>query len=85
MDRAIPRRYFWLPTEKEFQTSNPLLTWKWTRHFLASKYGSGEWIMEGEVKSINHHHHDRSKLPPRHNAHMFVGLLLRSPRCRVRW
>lgn len=42
-------RYLWVPSEKEFQTSNPLLTWKWTRHFLACKHGSGEWIMEGEV------------------------------------
>jgi len=36
------------------------LTWKWTRHFLASKYGSGEWIMEGEVKTINHHYRSQS-------------------------
>ncbi len=44
-------RYFWVPSDKEFQTTNYLLTWKWTRHFLASKHGSGEWIMEGEVPS----------------------------------
>jgi hypothetical protein len=41
-----------MPTEREFQTSNPLLAWKWTRHFLACKYGSGEWIMEGEVRAL---------------------------------
>ena len=25
------------------------VVWKWTRHFLASKFGSGEWIVEGSV------------------------------------
>jgi len=42
-------RYFWVPGEREFQTHNLQLTWKWTRHFLASKFGTGEWILEGEV------------------------------------
>ncbi|GAM18825.1 hypothetical protein SAMD00019534_020000 [Acytostelium subglobosum LB1] len=42
--------YFWDEREKEYQTDQGKeLTFKWTRHFLASKFGRGEWIVEGHV------------------------------------
>ncbi|KAL6071663.1 PH domain-containing protein [Balamuthia mandrillaris] len=41
--------YKWNRKEREYQTDDPALTWKWTRHFLACKNASGEWIVEGEV------------------------------------
>ena len=43
-------RYDWHKTEREYH--NPLdksQVWKWTRHFLASKFGAGEWIVEGNI------------------------------------
>ncbi|GAM29425.1 hypothetical protein SAMD00019534_126010 [Acytostelium subglobosum LB1] len=41
--------YFWDEREKEYVSDRKELTFKWSRHFLASKYGTGEWIVEGHV------------------------------------
>eukprot|EP01132_Coremiostelium_polycephalum_P009278 gene9278-11373_t len=47
---AIPdTKYFWDEKEREYISDRKEFTFKWTRHFLASKYGSGEWIVEGHV------------------------------------
>ncbi|KAF2074103.1 hypothetical protein CYY_004588 [Polysphondylium violaceum] len=49
-DLSIPDiRYFYDEKEKEYISDKKEFTFKWTRHFLASKYGSGEWIVEGHV------------------------------------
>jgi hypothetical protein len=43
-------KYFFDPKEREYRPEISLYTqWKWTRHFLASKGGEGEWAVEGEV------------------------------------
>ncbi|KYR01436.1 PH domain-containing protein [Tieghemostelium lacteum] len=42
-------KYFWDEPEKEYTTTRKEFTFKWTRHFLASKYSTGEWIVEGHV------------------------------------
>eukprot|EP01133_Synstelium_polycarpum_P003632 gene3632-4161_t len=41
--------YFWDEKEREYSLDRKEFTFKWTRHFLASKFGSGEWIVEGHV------------------------------------
>jgi hypothetical protein len=41
-----------VPEAREYKSLLPVdesLDWKWTRHFLASKAQSSEWIMEGVV------------------------------------
>ncbi|EGC32314.1 hypothetical protein DICPUDRAFT_98913 [Dictyostelium purpureum] len=49
-DPTFPEiRYFYDEKEKEYISDKKEFTFKWTRHFLASKYGSGEWIVEGHV------------------------------------
>jgi hypothetical protein len=41
-------KYFYDQVEREYRPESNLLTsWKWTRHFLASKFFEGEWILEG--------------------------------------
>lgn len=43
-------RYDYLIGEREFyNVEHPSQAWKWTRHFLASKFGAGEWIVEGQI------------------------------------
>eukprot|EP01104_Vermistella_antarctica_P004306 TRINITY_DN14783_c0_g1_i1.p1 TRINITY_DN14783_c0_g1~~TRINITY_DN14783_c0_g1_i1.p1 ORF type:complete len:900 (-),score=139.36 TRINITY_DN14783_c0_g1_i1:52-2583(-) len=44
-------RYLYLydPATREYHSPDNTRTWKWTRHFLANKTGSGEWIVEGDV------------------------------------
>eukprot|EP01104_Vermistella_antarctica_P016293 TRINITY_DN5525_c1_g1_i2.p1 TRINITY_DN5525_c1_g1~~TRINITY_DN5525_c1_g1_i2.p1 ORF type:complete len:625 (+),score=182.01 TRINITY_DN5525_c1_g1_i2:154-2028(+) len=40
--------YSWIAEEAEYSNVlNPKDTYKWTRHFLAAKFGVGEWITEG--------------------------------------
>jgi len=44
--------HVFLPEVREYKSLLPIdesLDWKWTRHFLASKAQTGEWIMEGAV------------------------------------
>ena len=42
--------YDWNFAEQEYtNTAEDSQVWKWTRHFLASKFGAGEWIVEGQV------------------------------------
>eukprot|EP01132_Coremiostelium_polycephalum_P006120 gene6120-7626_t len=43
------KEYYWEEFEKEYLTDEDSLAWKWTRHFLTLKTGTGEWIVEGEV------------------------------------
>ena len=43
-------RFDWSQSDREYtNASSESQVWKWTRHFLASKFGAGEWIVEGEV------------------------------------
>lgn len=43
-------KYFYDQQESEYKPETAgLTTWKWTRHFLASKLNQGEWIVEGSV------------------------------------
>jgi hypothetical protein len=43
-------RFDWYQSEREYHNVlEPSQIWKWTRHFLASKFGAGEWILEGNV------------------------------------
>mmetsp|Transcript_45740 Transcript_45740/g.115121 ORF Transcript_45740/g.115121 Transcript_45740/m.115121 type:complete len:687 (+) Transcript_45740:203-2263(+) len=43
-------RYKWEPALNEYKcTETDDKNFQWTRHFLASKYHKGEWIMEGSV------------------------------------
>lgn len=45
-------QYQWHPVAREYRTEKEADNWKWTRHFLASTSGRGEWIMEGEIPEI---------------------------------
>jgi hypothetical protein len=43
-------RYHWNEHDREYTSEQESTqVWKWTRHFLASKFGAGEWIVEGSV------------------------------------
>jgi len=43
-------RYHWNEQDREYTSEQEAAqVWKWTRHFLASKFGAGEWIVEGDV------------------------------------
>jgi hypothetical protein len=44
--------YQWHPVAREYRTERADDNWKWTRHFLASTSGQGEWIMEGEIPEV---------------------------------
>jgi hypothetical protein len=44
--------YQWHPVAREYRTDRAEDNWKWTRHFLASTSGQGEWIMEGEIPEV---------------------------------
>ncbi|KYQ88352.1 hypothetical protein DLAC_11052 [Tieghemostelium lacteum] len=41
--------YYWEESEREYLTEDDSQSWKWTRHFLTLKTGTGEWIVEGEI------------------------------------
>merc|ERR1712137_247894 len=43
------RHYVYSEKENEYLTKDSENEWKWTRHFLASKSGEPEWIIEGDV------------------------------------
>ncbi|GAM29004.1 hypothetical protein SAMD00019534_121800, partial [Acytostelium subglobosum LB1] len=43
------QEYYWEEIEREYLTHDHTMDWKWTRHFLTLKQGTGEWIVEGEV------------------------------------
>lgn len=45
----VVRRYWTEEAEREYHCVDPMLTWKWTRHFLALKHDRGEWIVENFV------------------------------------
>merc|ERR1711862_492965 len=43
-------RFDWNQNTREYtNVMEPSQVWKWTRHFLASKFGAGEWIVEGDI------------------------------------
>lgn len=43
-------RFTWQEEDREYHDDAAAAqVWKWTRHFLASKFGAGEWIVEGSV------------------------------------
>ena len=43
-------RFRWIEDEREYHDEAETgQVWKWTRHFLASKFGAGEWIVEGSI------------------------------------
>jgi hypothetical protein len=43
-------RFDWNLSSREYTNAiEDTQVWKWTRHFLASKFGAGEWIVEGDV------------------------------------
>jgi hypothetical protein len=47
---SSPLHYSWDSFIREFTHSlDSNQVWKWTRHFLANKLGSGEWSVEGSV------------------------------------
>jgi hypothetical protein len=48
-DSHVVHRYWTEEAEREYHCEDPMLTWKWTRHFLALKHGTGEWIVENFV------------------------------------
>lgn len=43
----VKYQYRW--NSREFVCDKDHLSWEWSRHFLVSKAGHGEWIMEGQV------------------------------------
>jgi len=46
-------RFDWNEMEREYtDTTERSQVWKWTRHFLASKFGAGEWIVDGNVPGL---------------------------------
>ena len=53
-------KYFHDQTEHEYKPESLQFTgWKWTRHFLASKFNEGEWILEGKI--IGYHGNENSR------------------------
>ena len=43
-------RFDWSQADREYTSAlDESQVWKWTRHFLASKFGAGEWIVEGDI------------------------------------
>ncbi len=43
-------RYDWNDRDREYtDVSEKSQVWKWSRNFLASKFGGGEWIIEGDI------------------------------------
>lgn len=48
-DGKVVQRYWTEEAEREYHCLDPMLTWKWTRHFLALKHDRGEWIVENFV------------------------------------
>jgi len=47
---SVLQSFTYFPNGRYYQTGDDTSTqWQWTRHFLAKKHGSGEWIVEGQV------------------------------------
>jgi len=49
LDSEPSSEFTWNCGEREYYSPAEQQCWKWTRHFLANKFGGGEWIMEGNV------------------------------------
>lgn len=47
--QAPSQHYIYNANEREYLCGDSDFDWKWTRHFLASKGGDKEWIIEGFV------------------------------------
>lgn len=41
--------YLFSPIGREYLSNDSKKEWKWSRHFLASKEGEKEWILEGDI------------------------------------